>query len=278
LAERLNLSVTEAAWGIHEIANDNMSTAARIHLVERGKDPGGFAFVAFGGAGPTHAQGVAKKLGVKRIIIPRNAGVMSAVGLLAAPMSFDVISSGVRDLAAVEWSGLHERFDRLADEARQQLSGIPEGQVRIVRSADMRYRGQGSEISVAIPGEAYERGLDAAALTDLFSKAYDETYGRHIEGAPIQLVNLRVRAVAAAGDFAFTPVKDASSEAAPHCRAMVYFPEQGYVGTKIYRQKELIATQKIAGPAIVRSEEFSALIAPEQHAVVDRFGNLDISI
>ena len=279
LAEKLRLPAMEAAWGIHEIANENMATAGRIHLVERGKDPGRFTFIAFGGAGPTHAQAVAAKLGVATVIVPRNAGVMSAVGLLAAPLSFDVVHSAVMDVAGADWAQLAASYEKLAKEARAQLTDVPAKDIRIHSSADMRYRGQGSEITVRFGHDLQTMPLDGVAVTAAFNAAYDRLYGRHIDGAPIQFVSLRVRAVALGGSFDFLPVESAAGTTAEAYKARpVYFPKRGFIETRIYRHAELRAGHRLDGPAIVQSSEFSALVAPGQHCSVDRFGNLHITL
>ena len=279
LAAMLGLPALDAAWGIHEIANENMATAARIHLVERGKDPGRFTFVAFGGAGPTHAQAVAAKLGVAQVIVPRNAGVMSAVGLLAAPLSFELVHSSVINIADADWQKLAESYEKLASDGRAQLAGVPADAVRIYCSADMRYRGQGSEISVQFGHDLQGKSLDAASVTAAFNSAYDRLYGRHIDGAPIQFVSLRVRAVATSRPFDFLPIDPAGDVAARASKVRpVYFPGHGFVATRIYRHDELRAAHHFQGPAIVQSSEFSALMAPGQHCSVDRFGNLQIRL
>jgi 5-oxoprolinase (ATP-hydrolysing) len=278
LAAKMKLSNVDAAWGIHEIANENMAMAARIHLVERGKDPAAFTFIAFGGAGPTHAQAVAAKLGVRRVIMPRNAGVMSAVGLLAAPMSFDVIQSGVVDLATTDWKELDKQFARLAKHASDQLAGVPASAIQVFSSADMRYRGQGSEIAVPFPAAMLAQGLEAATVKAAFSAAYDRLYGRHIDAAAIQFVSLRARAVAVARPFSFLPIEAGSAAPKAFKIRPVYFPKHGYIDTPIYRHGELRAGQSFAGPAIVQSSEFSALVAPGQSCRVDPCGNLDITL
>jgi len=278
LASKMNLSNVEAAWGIHEIANENMAMAGRIHLVERGKDPSAFTFIAFGGAGPTHAQAVAAKLGVKRVIMPRNAGVMSAVGLLAAPMSFDAIQSGVIDLMKADWQDIAQQFARLAKAASQQLGAVAAEDIQVHCSADMRYRGQGSEIAVPFSADALARGLDAAAVKEAFNTAYDRLYGRHMEGAAIQFVSLRTRAVAIPRAFSFLPIEASDQAPVPYKMRPAYFPKHGYVETPIYRHQELLAGQTFAGPAIVQSSEFSALLAPGQSCQIDAYGNIDISL
>jgi len=278
LGKAMSLSPIEAAWGVHDIANENMATAGRIHLVERGKDPAAFAMVAFGGAGPTHAQAVASKLGVKRLLVPRNAGVMSAVGLLAAPASVDAIHSLVVDLDTLDGSMLASTWARLADNAAAQLTGVAPGSIRMAYSADMRYRRQGSEIAVQIAPEVVHAGLDRNAVTAAFHTAYDRLYGRHIDGAPIQIVSLRVRATSQTGGFEFARVGQASGEPKPYRTRPVYFPDRGFVDTCVYRHDALRAGEGFTGPAIVQSSEFAALIAPGQGCVVDVLGNLDISL
>lgn len=278
LAQGLGLSAVEAAWGVHEIANENMATAGRIHLVERGKDPGAFALVAFGGAGPTHAQAVAAKLGVKRVIVPRNAGVMSAVGLLAAPRSVDVIHSLVVDLDDLAGKDVDAVLADLAESARNQLASVSREGIRFSYGADMRYRGQGSEIAVQLSPDMAGRGLDQVSVREAFNAAYDRLYGRHIDGAPIQIVSLRVRAVAESGTFRFGQVARGEGQPTASKRRPVYFPGQGYLTTPVYSHQALRAGERFDGPAIVQSPEFAALLAPSQSCTVDSLGNLDIRI
>jgi len=278
LAAQLKISAVDVAWGVHEIANENMATAARIHLVERGKDPASFTFVAFGGAGPLHAQAVARKLGVRNLIIPRNAGVMSAVGLLAAPLSFEVVRSHLVDLAAVHWAAVDRTLTAMSAEARGYLGvALPDVDVKIVRTADMRYRGQGSECTITLP---------AGALTDeraqevirAFYDGYDELYGRHLEEVPVQFVNFRVRAVAHDAQFELRKAAPRAGAAKSSARRPTYFPDaRGFIETAIYRHDDLSPGARFTGPAIVQSGEFSAVIGPRQDCTVDHFVNLQIA-
>ena len=273
LGAALGISQTAAAWGVHEIANENMATAARIHLVERGKDPAAFTFVAFGGAGPLHAQGVAKKLGVKKLIVPRHAGVMSALGLLAAPRSFDVVRSHMTDVRTADWAVVNALLDAMSREACEHLRDVELSRIRIVRTADMRYRGQGSECAVSLP----EAKLDAGRCGEVeraFYAAYDELYGRHLEGPPVQLVSLRVRAVTDGANLELARVGAAGTTAPAKTRA-AYSPEtHDYVDTPIYVHDELPAGARFAGPAVVQSGGFAALVGAGQTCAVDAYGNL----
>jgi len=271
LAARLEISAVDVAWGVHEIANENMATAARIHLVERGKDPASFTFVAFGGAGPLHAQAVARKLGVRNLIIPRNAGVMSAVGLLAAPLSFEVVRSHLVDVAAVDWTVVDGMLTAMSAEARGYLGVGKDTPVTIVRTADMRYRGQGSECTITLPpGE-----LDADKVVQAFYAGYDELYGRHLEGPPVQFVNFRVRAVAHDAHFELRKAKSETRAVKPTKKRSAYFADgHGFVDTAIYQHDELFPGARFEGPAIVQSGEFSAVIGPGQTCSIDPYLNL----
>jgi len=277
LAARLNISAIDVAWGVHEIANENMATAARIHLVERGKDPASFTFVAFGGAGPLHAQAVARKLGVTNLIIPRNAGVMSAVGLLAAPLSFEVVHSHLVDLAAVDWEAVDRMLSAMSAEARGYLGVTPDAEVEIVRTADMRYRGQGSECAITLPEGNLTAGR-AHEVRRAFYDGYDELYGRHLEEVPVQFVNFRVRAVAYDAHFELCKAPPRAGTAKPARKRPAYFPDaHGFIDTAIYAHDDLAPGTRFTGPAIVQSGEFSAVIGPRQDCTVDAYRNLLIA-
>ncbi|MGH9576521.1 MAG: hydantoinase/oxoprolinase family protein, partial [Terriglobales bacterium] len=272
-ASGLGISATEVAWGVHEIANENMATAARIHLVERGKDPGAFTFVAFGGAGPLHAQGVAMKLGVRKLVIPRNAGVMSALGLLAAPRSFDVVRSHMADLGTADWEGINRLLDVMAGEACGHLADVPASGIKVMRTADMRYRGQGSECAVTLPAGKLTRER-SAEVQRAFYATYDELYGRHLEGPPVQFVSFGVRAVTANANFELSKAPVAGTIKPAKMRA-AYSPDtRSYVDTPIYLHDDLAAGARFAGPAVVQSGEFSALIGAGQTCSVDGYRNL----
>jgi N-methylhydantoinase A/oxoprolinase/acetone carboxylase beta subunit len=274
LAKQLNLSTTEVAWGVHEIANEHMATAARIHLVERGKDPASFTFVATGGAAPMHAQGVARKLGVKTVVIPRHAGVMSALGLLASPLSFEVVRTLVVDLAAADWGAIDQLLDAATAEAHRYLAVPSATRIEVRRTADMRYRGQGSECAVSLPPGK----LGSDAVLRAFYDAYDDLYGRHLEDTPVQFVNFRVRVMVPDPNVELKRVPLRTAPAKPMKTRAAYFPDaQAYVDAAIYAHDDLAAGTSFKGPAIVQSGEFSALIGPGQNCSVDTYRNLVIA-
>src|SRR5262249_9139944 len=173
---------------------ESMAAAARIHIVEKGADPRAYAMVAFGGAGPAHAAGVARILGVKEVIIPPASGAASALGFLAAPLSFEEVQSHPVRLdeadAAAHVDAVGSRFETEVT-ARITASGVAVNDVTTERSADMRLFGQLHEINVTLP----QGRVDVAALARLradFARAYAERYTAVYEGAPVQLVSIRV--------------------------------------------------------------------------------------
>ena len=153
IADPLGLTVEQAAWGIHQIANENMANAARVHALERGKDPRRFPLFAFGGAGPVQAYRIARSLGSPLLIAPLGAGVMSTVGFLSAPMAFDFVRSWDVQLDELDWNRASELFEEMEQEGSTLLahSGVAPSGIRHERSVDMRFVGQGHEIRVPVP-------------------------------------------------------------------------------------------------------------------------------
>ncbi len=150
---KLGLSAIDTAWGIHRMVVENMAAAARIHIVEKGKDPRAYAMVGFGGAGPAHAAEVARVLGVKQVLIPPASGAASALGFLAAPLSFEQVRSHpVRLEAPDAAASIEALLGELADDARARLiaAGVAAADVVTERLADMRLEGQMHEISIAL--------------------------------------------------------------------------------------------------------------------------------
>ncbi|MEP7104674.1 MAG: hydantoinase/oxoprolinase family protein, partial [Chloroflexota bacterium] len=175
VARPLGLSVEEAAWGIHQAVNEGMAGAARVHVLERGKNPRGLPLFAFGGAGPVHGYGVARALGSPQLIAPFGAGVLSTVGFLAAPLAFDFVRSWRVAVDQLDWDEAEARVAEMEREGEAVLaaSGADSATVTHIREADMRYVGQGHEIRVALP-----RGRDAGHLRQAFEAEYRRLYDR----------------------------------------------------------------------------------------------------
>ena len=195
LAERAGLSVAGLAWGIHDVVNENMASAARVHLAEHGKDPRRYALLCTGGAGPVHAYYVAKKLGLRRLIAPRGAGVASALGLLIAPARVDRVATVAREMEQVAWPDLEATFARLEADARAVLAAtLPDGAApAIARLADIRYVGQASELVVPLPAGPYT-AASRGALMQAFEASYVAAFTRTPPTTQVEIINVRVSA------------------------------------------------------------------------------------
>jgi len=278
LARPLNLTVEQAAWGVHEVVNENMANAARIHAVEKGLDLRRFSIVAFGGAGPGHAYQVAKKLRLETIIIPPGAGVCSAFGFLLAPMSFDLSRSYVTRLDDIRWDRLNNIYKEMETAGRTLLleAGVASKDIRFNRSADMRYVGQGFEIDVPLPGGEFSPD-DADTFQKTFEKNYQGIYQRLCEDIAIECVNWRVTATGPQPDisaiqwWSSLPVGSEPLKG----KRKAYLPEaDAFCDVPVYDRYGLSIGTEIMGPAIVEEHESTLILNGPGTARVDEFGNI----
>jgi N-methylhydantoinase A len=279
LAERLGLGVVDTASGIHEVVNQNMAAAARMHAVEQGVDLRGIPLLAFGGAGPVHACGVAELLESSRVVFPVNASVLSAFGTLVSPVRIDLARSMVRDLDTIDAAERDAVLGELRAEGRRVLlaAGVPDDAVRFRYGADVRYAGQGNEVTVWLAtDEANVERWPATAdeLRAAFEAEYRRIYGLTIPDVGLQVVTWRLSAVSAAAEFEPTPVADGGG-AVPALRRPVVF-ERGTPADEVdvYRRADLGAGDAFDGPAIVEERETTVVIRPGWHAEVAADGSL----
>ena len=193
VGQTLSLSQTETAWGIYDIVSENMASAARIHIVEKGRDPRRYAMVAMGGAGPLHAARVAAKLGVSEVIIPPGSGIASAFGFLVTPLSFEFRRSAPGLLDDLDLVGANNLFEELESKGRDLLldAGVPESDITVSRYAEMRLLGQMHEITIPFPSGQLDRekvGLIRAEFAREYARLYTQLY----EGVEIQILNWKV--------------------------------------------------------------------------------------
>jgi N-methylhydantoinase A len=284
LAARVELSSIEVAWGIHDIVNENMASAARVHIAERGRDPRGYALLCTGGAGPVHAYGVARKLGLARVICPPAAGVASALGLLVAPARVDRVATvGIR-LDRDRVSVLETAFRRLEQEALAVLSdtGLELETATVRRLADGRFLGQGFELVVSLPHGPYDDS-DATrrALQAAFENAYRDKFALTPPDVPVEFINIRVavRAPVAGGDVAARDRVPGATGAAVKGTRPAYFPERGgFTETVVYARDRLAAGDRIAGPAVVEEEGSTLVIGPGAVAHAAPSGNIVMTL
>ncbi len=282
IANPLGLDVTRAAWGIHRMVNENMANAARIHTIDRGKNARLLPMFAFGGAGPVHAYAVAAILHTPLLILPLGAGVGSTIGFLAAPLSFDFVRTSIAPIDEVDWPQIDRLVTDMVDEGVGLLagSGVPQEAIAIDYSVDLRYAGQGHEVTVQVPRDLLcESGSDR--LIEAFSAAYRRLYGRVAEDVPLETVNWRVvvtgpppRLEIGRGQRAGRSAADARKGTRP-----VFFPEfGGYYPTPVYDRYRLEPGATLAGPAIIEEKESTAIVGPAASATIDAFANLIVRL
>ncbi len=195
LGGQLGLSAMEAAWGIHAVVCEAMASAARVHLIEKGRDPRRYAMVGFGGAGPAHAARVARILGISEVLIPPASGAASALGFLTAPLAFEQSRSALTPLGPdADWAAMGRTLAALEDETRAKLraAGVADGAMRVERSADMRMAGQLHQILVRLPDGTIDGG-SLEAIRERFTETYRQLYARSVDGPEIEILSYRVR-------------------------------------------------------------------------------------
>ena len=273
IADRLNLTVEQAALGIHRILNAQMAEGIRLVSIRQGHDPRRFTLLPLGGGGALHACALAEELGITRVLVPRHPGVLSAAGLLAAPIEHEVSTALPRredefDLAEVKRTlqALDRRCSALMNDEK-----VERGAVSVRYFADVCYAGQGYHLEVPLEADAAD---PFGALTASFYAAHDRTYG-YAPQAPIRLVNLRSVHTAAGleklQEDDWTPAdRDALIR-----RAKILLPErQAPVEAAVYDRAAMKAGDTFDGPAIVEQDDTTTLITPGWRGSVDPHGNL----
>jgi N-methylhydantoinase A len=280
LATPLGLSVADTAAGINELVNQNMAAASRMHAVEQGADLRGITLLAFGGAGPVHACGVAELLESPRVVFPVNASVLSAFGTLVTPVRIDLARSMVRPMERFEQPGpdLDERNALLAElreEGRRVLSaaGVDASRIRYRYGVDTRYLGQGNEITIWV-GEGEQWPVTYADVVAMFEVDYRRIYGLTIPDVGIEAVTWRLSASADAATVEPATTLGTTHGVAHHNRMVRFARGAAAVDTPVYRRENLGRGQQIVGPAIIEERETTAVIAPGWTAVVADDGSL----
>jgi len=282
VAEPLGLSLTEAAWGIHQLANESMASAARIHAIERGRTIADFPVFATGGAGPVHAFGVASILRCPRVICPLGAGVMSALGFLTAPLSVNFAKSLPGRLDSLDWAGARRVIAGMEAEGREVLGRtLDPAEVTLSLFADMRYVKQGFEVRVPVDRAAVAAGR-ADALRRSFEKAYRAIYGHVMSGNPVEVVSWRVVASGPkpAMHLPTRPERaDATPDAALKGHRPIFLPAaKALADTPVYDRYALPAGARFDGPAVIEERESTVVVNAAASIRVDAQANLVIDL
>jgi len=278
IGAKLDLAADHAALGISEVVDENMANAARVHAIESGKDLRPRTLVAFGGAAPLHAARVAEKLGVGRVLIPVNAGVGSAVGLLRAPVAYEVVRGRLMRLSSFEPPSANQLLAEMRAEAEAIVRrGAPAAPLEERRAAFMRYRGQGHEIAVELPVRDFG-AADRATITTLFEDAYRRLYSRPIPGVDIEILSWVVTVSAPAQGELAQPMPIKPTEAKPRAERPLFDPQSGeFHNVPIYWRQDLTPGTRIAGPAVIAEDDTSTVISPLFEAELDTFGYIALT-
>ena len=264
VAEPLGLSVEEAAWGIHRLVNEDMASAARVHAAERGHDATGLPLFAFGGAGPVHAFGVGAALGTRTVIVPAAAGVMSSVGVLAAPLATDAVRSRLEPVDDDTLRRVEPLFTELEAQNAEILSHSGVTDITHERSIDMRYVGQGFEVTVPVGA-----GED---LRSAFEAAYVRAHGRRGPDVPIEAISWRVLSRGPDPALRLLAAPAGDGDAMKGTRD-AYF-DGAYRETPIYDRYRMGVGTRIEGPAIVEERESTTVVGAGATARVAKDGSL----
>ena len=275
IGEALGLSAETSAYAVQEIVCENMASAARVHAVERGAVVAQHTLIAFGGAAPLHAARVAERIGASRVIVPSNAGVGSAVGFLAAPISYELVRSRHARLDEFDSEAVSDLLQDIASEARALVEpGARGAPVRERRIAFMRYVGQGHEIAVELPQRRLTNA-DSESLRKAFEKDYAALFERSIPDAAIEILSWSVLATteprnpARIAEVARKPAGTAGGH-----RQFFDGRAGETIDVPLYRREQLSPGATVAGPAIIAEDETSTFISVSFEAHIDSAGSI----
>jgi N-methylhydantoinase A len=278
ISDALGVDPLKAAWGVHQVVDENMANAARVHAVERGKDPRKYLLLAFGGAGPVHAHRVARALGVPGFVAPLGAGTASAFGFLCAPLSFDLARSLYGRLDELDWDAANAALAEMEEEGRELLraSGVADEDVLVRRLGEMRYVGQGHEVGVKLP-EGTLGPDDVGGISAGYREEYRRLYGREGPDVPLEAITWRLE-VSAPRPEILQEERGRDPRALDEARKgkrEIYLPEKdGFAAVPVYDRYRLDPGVAFDGPAVVEERESTVIVGPDSRAEVDGSRNL----
>lgn len=275
VGEALELTPVESAFAIHDVANENMASSIRMFMAEKGLDPSQTAMAAFGGGGPLHADEIARKLGTRRILIPRAAGVFAALGFLVAPVAYQASRSLVAELDTILFADLHGILEDLARQAGDQVRDVVgAAQVIYQRELDLCYSGQGSTVRVNV------NGLDTIdEIKRQFANDYAQLYGQAYDDLPVQVVTMRVT-VSCSQNLPHIGLPFAGEGALPEPRRRRAFAprSRAYTDYAVFDMNDLVAGEVLEGPVIVEDQSSTLVAHAGSRTFVDPRGWLDVEI
>jgi N-methylhydantoinase A len=276
VAAALGIDRVSAARGIHRVVNTTMAEGVRLVSVRRGVDPRRFALLAFGGASGLHATEIARQLDLSRVIVARVAAVLSAWGMLATDLRFEVARSHVGDVRMLDGGALKYLFDEMEAEGSARLRASFDGPARAARSVDMRYGEQVFEITVGLDGVDWATADPLPEIVERFHRRHEELYTYCLPDQETVLVNARVAVAGILAALPQEPALPAAPPTTPRAERRIYLDD--WAAAPLYDFDALAPAQVIAGPAVVESAMTTVLLRPGERAIVTPLGWLDIAI
>lgn len=272
IGKKLGLPTKTAAFAVTETVCESMASAVRVHAAERGEPIADYTMIAFGGAAPLHAAWVAEKIGIKKVVVPRNAGVGSAVGFLEAPVAFELIRSKHVNIESADADDLASFLGSIGAEA-SALVKADSSELIERRVAHMRYVGQGHEISVVLPDRS--RALTGSVLRELFESLYESLFTRFIPGAAIEVLSWSVSVSTARKSVEPTaPVKRTGAPSDAGLREVFDGTTSKSITIPVYRRLSMAKGCTISGPALIVEDETSTYVTSRFSASIDGDGSI----
>ncbi len=283
-AKELGMSVEEASYGAVQILTHSMVQSIEENSVRKGYDPRDFALVAEGGAGPLFAAQIALEVGTPWVIVPRYPGVTAAMGLLATDMVYEYVSTVYQRLGTLDAPAMQRAFEELEEQARTQLEtdGLAPDQIVLQRVCDCRYLGQGYELRVDVSPGAIDDDWTEKVRAD-FHDIHEREYSRRFEESDIEVPNVRVRGIGLMPELEVPEVEHGAGspeQALTHERE-AWFRVDGElkpVTTRYYDREQLLAGNRLQGPAIVNQYDSTTVVPPGLQAHIDRHWNIVIEV
>ncbi|PPR60826.1 MAG: Acetophenone carboxylase gamma subunit, partial [Alphaproteobacteria bacterium MarineAlpha4_Bin2] len=266
----------QSAWTVHDVINETMAAAVRMHVTERGGNPEAATLVAFGGAGPVHAYNLARKLYIQKLIVPLRAGVLSALGLLVAPPAYDMVRTYKAPIHGLNADDIMSRMDAMAEEIGALLDGIEaSGERRYRRSLDVGYIGQSYQVTVPLDGRP-----DGKAVFETFARLYRDKYGYFYDDVPAEIVNIRVLGEIAGAGLKLTKADPGDGVAALiGGERLAYSPARGeMIAFAVYDRETLQPGMTFGGPCIIEEVTSTTIVDVDGSVEVDEYGSLVVSL
>ena len=281
VAKPLGTTAVGAAFGIHDLINETMAAAAKTHIAEKGGNPNIVTISAFGGAGPVHAYGLAKKIGAPRILVPPLAGVGSALGFFTAPVAFDLTRSHRVTLDDADFDEIENLFKELEKEGAAILQQAGKDETVIFeRTLMMRFVGQGAETDLRLEQKSFNQ-WKKVQIRELFDEVYKKLYGRTYPETPVEFVTFKLRASLPQREFRLPPLQQTTGKLADCIkgeRRAFSLDRKEYIPFTVYDRLKLFPGAVMKGPAIIEEKESTIIVGEDAQARVDEYGFVWINL